>query len=124
MINKVILVGNVGKEVKEYHGATTFSVATTETYKDKDGEKQRQTEWHNVVCFGKLAEFVAKYITTGRVVYVEGKIKTEKFESNGQTKYTTRIYANSVQALADKSAGKPAQTEQESNDSPDGDLPF
>lgn len=108
MMNKVILIGRFGNDPEtRYTGngdaITNFSLATSETYKDKDGNKQQITEWHRVVCFKRLAEIVADYGRKGSLAYVEGKIKTRSWEDqSGVKKYTTEIMANAVQFLGSK----------------------
>jgi len=105
-VNKVILVGNVGQD-PELRGTdkpvANVSVATSETWKDKNtGEKQEKTEWHRVVFFGKLAEIVGMYVKKGTKLYVEGKLQTRSWEQDGVKKYTTEIVANEMQMLDSK----------------------
>ena len=107
-INKVILVGNLGKdpEVKTIENGikfARFSLATTETYRDKTGERKDVTEWHNVVCWRNLAEIAEKYLTKGKQIYVEGKIKTRSWEDNGVKKYITEIVADNFTMLGTRS---------------------
>ena len=96
-VNKAILIGHLGKdpEIRNFEsGATlaTFSMATTESYKDKTtGEKKEITEWHNIVLWRGLAEIAAKYLHKGDMVYIEGKIRTRSYEKDGVTKYITEI---------------------------------
>ncbi len=107
-VNKVILIGNLGEDVKmHYFDANAcigrFSVATSDTYTQKDsGERVTQTEWHNVVTRNKLAELCEKYLKKGDKVYVEGKLKTRKWDDNGQTKYQTEVVAENIQFLSPK----------------------
>ncbi len=105
-INKVILVGNLGNdpEVRYSQGGaaiTTISVATTEAWKDKQtGEQQERTEWHRVKFFGRLAEIAGEYLKKGRQVYIEGKLRTEKYtDKNGVEKYATDVIADEMQML-------------------------
>lgn len=104
-INKVILIGRLGTdpEVKNISPTATvarLSLATSESWTDKEGQKQERTEWHRVVVWGKLAELCGKYLTKGRQVYVEGRLQTRSWEDQqGQKKYTTEIVANTVQFL-------------------------
>ncbi len=105
-INKVILIGNLGAAPEVRYmpsggAATTLSVATSETWKDKQtGEKQERTEWHRVVMFNKLAEIARDYLKKGSKVYVEGSLRTRKWQDkNGQERYTTEIMANDIQML-------------------------
>ena len=111
-INKVILVGNMGKdpEVRHLEGGSTvasFSLATSETYVDRrTNEKITQTEWHNIVAWRKTAEFVEKYLGKGRQVYVEGKLKTRNWtDKEGVTRYTTEVVADTVQPLGSRPSG-------------------
>ena len=103
-VNKVILIGNVGKdpEVKYLEGGVAvakFPLATTETYKNRDGQKVDQTEWHNVVLWRGLAEVAEKYVTKGKQLYIEGKIRTRSYEENNVKKYFTEIIADSMTLL-------------------------
>lgn len=106
MLNKAQLIGNVGQdpEVKEVNGnkVASFSLATTERYKDKSGEVKTLTEWHNVSIWGKLAEIVEKYVKKGSKLYIEGKIKTDSYEKDGVKKYTTRIIGSEIKMLDSK----------------------
>lgn len=103
-VNKVMLIGRLGAkpESKTLQGGavvSNFSIATSESWKDKDGQKKERTEWHRVQTWGKLAELVAKYLDKGREVYVEGKLQTRSWEDNGVKKYATEIVAHTVQFL-------------------------
>ena len=103
-LNKAIIIGNIGRdpELRKTTGGnpvTDFSVATTEKYKDKQGQRQEQTEWHNIVVWGKLAEIAAQYLKKGSSVYVEGKIQTQSWDDNGVKKYKTEIVASNFQML-------------------------
>lgn len=105
-INKVILVGNLGAdpEVKYTAGGTaigTLSVATSESWKDKQtGEQQDRTEWHRVKLFGRLAEIAGEYLKKGRQVYIEGSLRTDKYtDKDGIVRYTTDIIGNEMQML-------------------------
>jgi len=103
-LNKATIIGNLGKapELRRTTGGnpvTDFSVATTERYTDKQGQRQEQTEWHNIVVWGKLAEIAAQYLKKGSSVYVEGKIQTRSWENNGQKHYKTEIVASNFQML-------------------------
>ena len=91
MVNKVILVGRLGRdpEVKHLAGGkavANFSIATDESFKDRDGERQKKTEWHNIVAWGATAESAGKYLRKGSLVYVEGALNTRKWEKDGQTR--------------------------------------
>jgi single-strand DNA-binding protein len=104
-INKVILVGNLGNDPEVRYGQsgaaiTTISVATSESWKDKDGNPQERTEWHRVKFFGRLAEIAGEYLKKGRQVYIEGSLRTEKYtDKAGVEKYSTDIIANEMQML-------------------------
>lgn len=104
-INKVILVGNLGNDpevryAQNGNAITTISVATSESWKDKDGNPQERTEWHRVKFFGRLAEIAGEYLKKGRQVYIEGSLRTEKYtDKNGVEKYSTDIIANEMQML-------------------------
>lgn len=104
MVNKVIIVGNLGKdpEVRSTQSGASvcsFPVATSEQWNDKQGNKQERTEWHNVVVWGKQAEACGQYIAKGRSVFVEGSIRTEEYEKDGQKRYATKIIARDVRFL-------------------------
>jgi single-strand DNA-binding protein len=105
-INKVILVGNLGADPETRYTAsgaavTNIRLATSETWRDKQtGEQQERTEWHRVVFFNRLAEIAGEYLRKGRQVYIEGSIRTRKWQDqNGQDRYTTEVVANEMQML-------------------------
>ena len=108
MVNKVILIGNLGKnpEVRNLESGSKvagFTLATSESYKDKNtGERKTITEWHNITVFGKLAEIVESYVKKGSKVYIEGKLKTESYEQNGEKKYITKVIANNLTMMDTK----------------------
>jgi len=112
-INKVILVGNLGNDPEHRvlpsgGGVTNISIATSETWKDKNtGQQQERTEWHRVVFFNRLAEIAAEYLRKGSKVYVEGSLRTRKWQdqSSGQDRYSTEIVANEMQMLDSRGAG-------------------
>lgn len=104
MINKVILLGNVGAEpeVRALDGGKKVArirVATTERYTDQQGNKQEQTEWHSVTLWGGLADVADKYLHKGSQVYIEGKIRTREYDHNGEKRYATEIMANDMKLL-------------------------
>jgi single-strand DNA-binding protein len=106
MINKVILVGRLGKdpEIKSTPGGTTvakFTMATDEKFTDKSGEKQERTEWHNIVAWSRLAEICGQYLRKGSLVYIEGSIRTDSWEDkeSGQKRYRTEIVAREMKML-------------------------
>ncbi len=119
-VNKVILVGNLGRDPEVRYmpngeAVANFSIATTENWKDKSGVKQEKTEWHNIVMYRKLAEIAGEYLKKGRPVYVEGRLQTRKWEKDGVTRYSTEIIADSMQMLGGKDSGS-------SNTSYDGGM--
>jgi len=108
-VNKVILIGNLGKdpEIRYTQSGTAvanFTIATTESWGGKDGqEKQEKTEWHNIVAWARLAEICNQYLSKGRQVYIEGRIQTRKWEDrDGNTRYTTEIVAQNMQMLGSR----------------------
>jgi single-strand DNA-binding protein len=104
-INKVILIGNLGRDPETRYSqggspVTNFSVATSENWRDKaTGEQQERTEWHNVVCFGRLAEIAGEYLKKGSKVFIEGSLRTSSWEQDGQKRYRTEIMARDMQML-------------------------
>jgi single-strand DNA-binding protein len=135
-VNKVILVGNLGKdpEVRYLEGGTAvanFSLATTESYKDKQGNRIEQTEWHNIVVWRGLAEVAEKYLKKGSQVYVEGKLRTRSYDDkDGVKRYSTEIIADNMTMLGGK-RDETSSTAPISNTPPPktsnddlGDLPF
>lgn len=114
-VNKVILVGNLGKDPEVRHlesgaAVANFSIATTETYKDRNtGERKEVTEWHNVVLWRGLAEIAEKYLKKGSQVYVEGKLRTRSWEKDGVTRYTTEIVGDNMTMLGGKTGGDQQQ---------------
>ena len=136
-VNRVILVGHVGKdpEVKTLDGGVKvakFSLATNETYKDKDGKSVTNTEWHNIVVWRGLADTVEKYVKSGKLLYIEGKLKTESYEKDGVKRYTTNVVCENLRFLGantskDGNEAAPAEAQnQDTNFTPEpGDeLPF
>ncbi len=143
-INKVILVGNVGKDPEIRHldsgvAVANFPLATSESYIAKNGDKVSTTEWHNIVLWRGLADVAEKYVTKGRQLYIEGKIKTRAWDDkDGNKRYTTEIVADVMQMLGNKSDsqgqssnGGASQPESSAFESPDlgdqggdDDLPF
>lgn len=111
-INKVILIGNVGRDVEMRHtpsGATVarFSIATNEKWKDKNGQLQEHTEWHNITVWGKLAEFCGTYVTKGRQLFVEGSLRTRTYDDDkGNRRYFTEVRAQTIQLLGPKPGGE------------------
>jgi single-strand DNA-binding protein len=110
-VNKVILVGNLGRDpevrfMPNGEAVCNFSIATTDSWKDKAGAKQEKTEWHNIVMYRKLAEIAGEYLKKGRPVYVEGRLQTRKWQTKeGQDRYTTEIIADQMQMLGGREGG-------------------
>ena len=145
MINKVILVGNLGRdpEIRYTQSGTAvanFTLASSERWKDKNtGEMQDRTEWHRIVVWGKLAEICSQYLSKGRQVYIEGRLQTREWEDkDGNKRYTTEVVANEMKMLGSRDtrestdAFRPAEPESQVPDSsippfpeePDDDIPF
>lgn len=140
-INKVILVGNLGADPDTRYmpsggAVTNLSVATSESWKDKQtGEQKERTEWHKVAMFGRLAEISAEYLRKGSQVYIEGKIRTRKWQDkDGNDRWTTEIIADEMQMLGGRGGGAPARDGSYSQDNApqkaaepadfDDDIPF
>jgi len=104
-VNKVILLGNLGRDPETRYttggdAVTNLRIATTETWKDKNGDKQEKTEWHSVVLFGRQAEIAGEYLKKGRSVYIEGRLQTRKYtDKEGVEKYSTEIVGDRMQLL-------------------------
>lgn len=111
MINKVILIGNLGAdpEIRYTQSGTpvvNFTIATTERWKDKEGQQQEQTEWHRIVAWRRLAEICGEYLSKGSRVYIEGKLQTRKWQDqSGNDRYTTEVIANEMKMLTPRGAG-------------------
>jgi len=131
-VNKVIVVGNLGndpesRELPSGGSVTNISVATSEFWKDKQtGEKQERTEWHRIVFFNRLADISAEYLRKGSKVYIEGSLRTRKWQDNsGQDRYTTEIVASEMQMLDSRNAeAAPSPVQQQINEVPEDDIPF
>ncbi|NLX40302.1 MAG: single-stranded DNA-binding protein [Bacteroidales bacterium] len=131
-LNKVLLIGNVGRdpEIRHLEGGASvasFSLATTERYKDRNGETREITEWHNIVAWRQLADLASRFIKKGSQIYVEGRIRSRSWDdANGQKRYITEILADSIQLLGrrddtlprdgawDESVNAPKQTDSSS----------
>lgn len=119
-VNKVIILGRVGKdpEIRNLENGTsvaTFSVATSETWKDKTtGEKKEHTDWHNIVLWRGLADIAAKYVHKGDQIYIEGKMRTRSWEKDGITRYTTEIIGDQMNLLGGKPSDRSEQSSQSS----------
>lgn len=147
-VNKVILIGNLGKDPETRYmssgdAVTNISMATTDVWKDKNGEKREKTEWHRVTFYRKLAEIAGEYLKKGRPVYVEGRLETRKWtDKNGIDRYTTEIIATDMKMLgsrpgsdsfepAENNTNEPATSNQSSTnkggngfDDMEDDIPF
>ena len=128
-VNKVILIGNLGKDPEFKYTPSgqpvaTFSIATTERFADKSGQRQERTEWHNIVAWGKLAELVNQYLKKGRSAYIEGRLTTRSWDDkDGNKKYKTEIVANTIQFLsAAGGAGGSAPDQEYSSSAPSFDA--
>ncbi|HEY6281820.1 MAG TPA: single-stranded DNA-binding protein [Burkholderiales bacterium] len=117
-VNKVIIIGNLGRDPEVRYmpdggAVANISVATTGTWKDKSGEKQERTEWHRVAFFGKLAEIAGEYLKKGSQVYVEGSLRTRKWQDKeGKERYTTEIVADRMQMLGSRAGGSEAMSQE------------
>lgn len=116
-VNKVILIGNVGNDpevnyVKEDLPVARFRLATNESYKNKEGQRVDNTEWHNIVVWRGLAKIVEQYVKKGSKLYIEGKITTNQYEKDGQTKYFTEIQAREMKMLDRASESSSSNTTQ------------
>lgn len=130
---KVILIGKLGNDpttryLSNGDAVTNISLATTESWKGKTGEKTDRTEWHRVVFFGKLAEIAGKYLKKGNMVYLEGRIQTDKYtDKDGVEKYATKIIANELKMLGGQPQQRPHEEERKQRDSgfnEERDVPF
>ena len=137
-LNKCMLIGHLGRDPETRYSAdgsaiTNATMATSESYKDKAGNKQEKTEWHRLVFFGKLAEIAGEYLKKGSLVFVEGRIQTRKWEKDGVERYSTEIVCERLQMLgprgessapAEPSGKAPAKKTGGSFDDMDDDIPF
>ena len=146
-LNKVMLIGNLGKdpEVRYTAGGTavaSFSLATSEKFKGKTGEWEEKTEWHNITLWARLAEIAGEYLSKGKTVYIEGRLQTRKWQDKeGKDRYTTEIVGEKMQMLSGKGEGgggqqqrpaaRPSQQEHSQGNSyedpvfnPDDEIPF
>jgi single-strand DNA-binding protein len=115
-INKVILIGNLGRDPETRYtqggsAVTNLRVATAESWKDRQtGEQQERTEWHSVVCFARLGEIAGEYLRKGSKVYIEGRLQTRKWQDkDGNDRYSTEIVANEMQMLDSRGGGEPGE---------------
>ena len=134
MLNKATLIGRVGKEpeirvTKKGTTIATLGLATSEYWKDKQGDRQEKTEWHNIVFFDRLADIVKEYVSKGDLIYLEGKIQTDKYQGkDGVLKYSTKIQCQLLKMLGGKEKQKEEKKEEETTEqqdiSMDDDIPF
>jgi single-strand DNA-binding protein len=128
-VNKVILVGRLGKDPETRYmtngeAVTNATLATSENWKDKSGEKQEKTEWHNLVFYRRLAEIAGEYLKKGAQVYIEGRIQSRKYQDkNGQERYITEIIVNEMQMLGGKSGGGGSFEVMENQSAPERSAP-
>ena len=136
MVNKVILIGNLGKDPEVRYSQAgadiaSFNAATTETWKKQDGSKEELTEWHRIVAFGRLGEICGEYLSKGSKVFIEGRLQTRKWDDkDGNTKYTTEIVAREMKMLSPRGSSGDSSQSQQYNDQPfpepvmGDDVPF
>jgi single-strand DNA-binding protein len=131
MLNKVILIGRIGKDPEMRYtpngtAVAAFSIATTENWKDKNtGEKQEKTEWHKIEAWRRLAEICGEWLSKGSLVYVEGKLQTDSWEDReGSKRYTTKITIHELKMLGGKGGRREAAPPEEPGTFPDDDIPF
>lgn len=131
-LNKVLLIGNLGKDPEVRYTASgtavaSFSLATSEKFKNKEGEWEERTEWHNVTLWGRLAEIAGEYLGKGKTVYIEGRLQTRKWQDkDGKDRYTTEIVGEKLQMLSRKDGSNHEEAGQshEGPGFPEGDDPF
>lgn len=129
-LNKAQIIGNLGKDPELKYtpsgkAVASFSVATSEKWKDAEGNQQEKTEWHNVTAWDKLAEVIGQYLKKGSKVYIEGKLQTDKWEKDGVTHYSTKIIAKDLIMLGGKTEkNEEQQSEQTVESTKEPDLPF
>jgi single-strand DNA-binding protein len=135
-VNKVILLGNLGSDPEVRYtpsgkAVANFSLATSEKYTNKEGEKEEKTEWHRIVAWARLGEICGEYLSKGSQIYIEGRIQTRTWEDrDGNKRYTTEIVAQTMQMLGGSKKGGEATSIEESHPSeepisiPDDDIPF
>ena len=135
-MNKAMVIGNLGNDpeiryTQKGTAVATFSIATTERWKDADGVQQEHTEWHKIVAWKGLAEICGDHLKKGSKVYIEGKMQTRKWEENGISRYTTEIIAKSMEMLGGKSFDKETTSSSaargnngDNPPSPDAEVPF
>lgn len=132
-VNKVILVGNLGRDPEMRHtqagqSVANFTLATNERWRDKDGQQQERTEWHRIVVWGRLAEVCAEYLSKGRQIYIEGRLQTRDWEDReGNKRSTTEIVADTMQMLGKRGEGggfeRDSGESRSAGESPSGESP-
>lgn len=128
-VNKFIGIGNLGKDpemrfMPDGKAVCNFSIAISERYKDKSGESKEVTEWVNVAFFGKLAEIAGEYLKKGSKVYIEGKMKTEKYSKDGVDRYTTKIIGDKMEMLSGKIETESKPKAAPADEMEDSEIPF
>lgn len=130
MLNKVLLIGNLGKDPESRYTqngnpVTNFSIATSEKWTDKQGVKQEKTEWHNITAFGRQAEVCRDFLNKGSKVYLEGKLQTDKWQDkNGQDRWTTKVILRTVVFLSKQEKQSDYTQQSQSSHYDDNDIPF
>ncbi|MGL5681698.1 MAG: single-stranded DNA-binding protein [Marinifilaceae bacterium] len=130
MVNKVILIGNVGKdpEIKTVgdNKVASFTLATSETFKDKSGERKTVSEWHNIQLWGKVAEIAEKWVKKGSKLYIEGKLRTSSWEKDGNKHYRTEVMANTIQFIGARKEDEQAtqQSHEQATYQPQEHVPY
>ncbi len=139
MVNKVILIGNLGRdpEVRSTpsgQSVANFTLATSRKWTDRDGQRQEKTEWHRIVCWGRQAEIAGQYLTKGKQIYVEGRLETRSWDdkNSGEKRYTTEIICDNFQMLGRRDDSPSSMGSYQPGpsapsaaaDSPDDDIPF
>ncbi len=129
-VNKVILIGNLGRDpeiryLPSGQPVASFSIATTENFNDRTGARQERTEWHNIVVWGKQAELCSQYLKKGRQVYIEGRITNRQYEARDGSgkRYRTEVVAQRVQFLGGPGGGRGVEMAEEARELPGGDMP-
>lgn len=133
-LNKVLLIGNTGKDPEVRYTASgtavaSFSLATSEKFKNKGGEWEERTEWHNITLWGRLAEIAGEYLTKGKTVFIEGRLRTRKWQDrDGNDRFTTEIVGEKMQMLSRKEGNGRTEDTSSSHEEPpppnDDDVPF
>jgi single-strand DNA-binding protein len=127
-VNKVILVGNVGKDPDiitfENGKKATFSLATSEKYKDREGKSVEKTEWHNIVFWGPVVDVIEKYVKKGKQVYIEGKLSNRSYEKDGQTRYITEVVGQNLTLLGGSMGGGYNESQSQNSQNHTEETPY